>query len=214
LVWTFCVKCVKKDNCEVTPMGASHYWCKWFSKSIVILKIIYLIFQITDTLVNLSKFLFGRSLFVASSFDIVWWVSISFLSVALRPSLMFWHSMEPPQLVAAYLFFTFVWRFLMLLLPQDNFTVFFLLPEKYILFGRFKNVIFLLVILTIWEREIKCFEAMPIQWSTNHGKWGLVLQTSKQKWMDGHQLIYWFKLYVSVWAIIYSLKYFETLWHS
>jgi len=37
-------------------------------------------------------------------------------------------------------------------------------PEKYLLFERFKTIIFLLVILTIYQGEKKCFEAMPIKW--------------------------------------------------
>jgi len=46
----------------------------------------------------------------------------------------------------------------------DVFTMVFLLPEKYILFERFKQNNFLLVILAIRQGEKKRFEAMPIKW--------------------------------------------------
>jgi len=57
----------------------------------------------------------------------------------------------------------------------------FLLPEKSLLFERFKANIFLFVILKIaYDKEKKGFETMQSNESTNHGVRGVVLQTPKQ----------------------------------
>jgi len=59
-----------------------------------------------------------------------------------------------------------------------------LLPEKYILFERFKNTIFLLVVLTIGQGVKIVLKQCQLNGSTNHGERGVVLQTPRKcDWM-------------------------------
>jgi len=59
----------------------------------------------------------------------------------------------------------------------------FLLPEKYILFERFKYTIFLLVILTIvYDKENKkVLKQCQSNGSTNHGNFFLLCESDKEK---------------------------------
>jgi len=75
---------------------------------------------------------------------------------------------------------------------KDNFIIDnysgFLLPEKYILFERLNKILFS---LWFWQYDKEnVLKQCQSNGSTNHGERGVVLQTPKQMWLDGHQLIY------------------------